>query len=32
MNDIETTPDSNFTGLRMDAMNSSRVCMVKTAY
>jgi len=24
--------DETFTGLRMDAMNSSRVCMVKTAY
>jgi hypothetical protein len=32
MNNTETTPGASFTGLRMDAMNNSHVCMVKTAY
>jgi hypothetical protein len=32
MDNTETTPGASFTGLRMDAMNNSHVCMVKTAY
>jgi len=32
MNNEDASSGCNFTGLRMDAMNSSRVCMVKTAY
>jgi len=32
MNDTDATPGASFTGLRLDAMNNSHVCMVKTAY